>query len=887
MADRTRSESVGNLTLPPNLRADLDQYRRRLWFRKSAEAVSVATVGLLMAYFTLFGFDRLTETSVPLRTLAALVGLAALVLIPYVAYRWIWSRRKDGQVARLISSRLPHAGDRLLGVLDLIADPREQSRSPALCRAAVAQVAADAEQWDLTQGLPVIRHRAWGVPAMLLVASAAALAVIAWPVAYNTWQRLVMPWRDVPRYTFARLHEIPFEKVVAHGESFAFNVRLDPTSQWKPRQARLQVGTLPPLVAALHDDRYEFDIPPQTEPVSLDLRVGDAIHQIQLDPTHRPELTNVVAHVALPSYLQRPSVEEDARSGSLVLVDGSVASIHAFANRRLATAYVDTVRHDLDSNEIVAGPIADDASRIVEFRWKDSHGLFGKTPFALTVERVEDQVPVVSCDGLRRQQVILDTEQVRFRLQANDDFGVKEVGMEWRGFEPDGTLGERLGDRVLAPGAPDRLSVEAQGTFTPSELGITPQAIELRIYAEDYLSEHGRAYSTSFLLYVLDKEQHAVWITEQLNKWHRRALEVRDRELQLYEANKELRALSADQLNLPETRDRIERQAAAERTNGRRLSGLTSLGEDLLRQASRNSEMGVGHLEKWAEMVNLLADISANRMPSVADLLTQAASAPQVAANRQPAPPSVGMNRAPGASAGSEPDEQEETQPARPSVPQIADVESTQQPNQSDPNDAVAEEKQNPSASSLTLPTTQLVGKGGESESCPAGEQMEHAIVEQRDLLAEFEKIANELNELLANLEGSTLVKRLKAAARKQLHIADDISDVLEPTFGAQATAFPDPARSQLISLADAERVSSEQVSYIMDDIQAFFSRRPLAKFGAILDEMKSEDVVGNLRQLGEAIPADQGLSIAECEYWSDTMDRWAEDLVDPASGGS
>ena len=31
----------------------------------------------------------------------------------------------------------------------------------------------------------------------------------------------------------------------------------------------------------------------------------------------------------------------------------------------------------------------------------------------------------------------------------------------------------------------------------------------------------------------------------------------------------------------------------------------------------------------------------------------------------------------------------------------------------------------------------------------------------------------------------------------------------------------------------------------------------------------------------------ENGLSIAQCEYWSDTLDRWAEDLVDPASGGT
>jgi hypothetical protein len=37
---------------------------------------------------------------------------------------------------------------------------------------------------------------------------------------------------------------------------------------------------------------------------------------------------------------------------------------------------------------------------------------------------------------------------------------------------------------------------------------------------------------------------------------------------------------------------------------------------------------------------------------------------------------------------------------------------------------------------------------------------------------------------------------------------------------------------------------------------------------------------------LASDIPKEQGLSISQAEYWSDVMDRWAEDLVDPACSG-
>ena len=116
---------------------------------------------------------------------------------------------------------------------------------------------------------------------------------------------------------------------------------------------------------------------------------------------------------------------------------------------------------------------------------------------------------------------------------------------------------------------------------------------------------------------MLNAEQHAIWLTEQLSKWHRQSLDVRDRELQLFEVNKQLRELSADQLNQPETRKQIESQSEAERSNGRRLSNLVTNGEDLIQQAMRNPEFGVGHLEKWAEMLQILKDISNNRMPSL------------------------------------------------------------------------------------------------------------------------------------------------------------------------------------------------------------------------------------------------------------------------------
>jgi hypothetical protein len=165
-------------------------------------------------------------------------------------------------------------------------------------------------------------------------------------------------------------------------------------------------------------------------------------------------------------------------------------------------------------------------------------------------------------------------------------------------------------------------------------------------------------------------------------------------------------------------------------------------------------------------------------------------------------------------------------------------------------------------------------------------EAMDEAVKEQDELLAEFQKLADDMSELLGNLEGSTLVKRLKAASREQLQVANRIGDRIPSTFGVRS-GMADEDKAALNELTKVETKSVDTLSSIMDDMQAYFERRPLKKFKLVLDEMKEFDVLSGVRSLADDIPKEQGLSIAQAEFWSDNLDRWADDLVDPASKGS
>jgi hypothetical protein len=294
-------------------------------------------------------------------------------------------------------------------------------------------------------------------------------------------------------------------------------------------------------------------------------------------------------------------------------------------------------------------------------------------------------------------------------------------------------------------------------------------------------------------------------------------------------------------------------------------------------------------------MLEIINDIGTNRMPNVSDLLQKSAKQGSVARSKMPAKssPMAGQvrNTKGGAGGNSEP---KENLPEQPTIPKIADAESSMQPVEPGEEGEQGKPKKKYNGSRQGLVTTTLTGPAkksdGESDEEEQDEEeadsFEEALIEQEDLLAEFEKVADELNQLLANLEGSTLVKRLKAASREQNQVAEKISTKIDAFFGKRRSSIDADSNTMLAGLSSVEEKSSQEISYIMDDMQAYFERRRMNQFKVVLEDMKESGVINALTDLGEAIPKEQGMSIAQAEYWSDNLDRWAEDLVDPACSG-
>jgi hypothetical protein len=158
----------------------------------------------------------------------------------------------------------------------------------------------------------------------------------------------------------------------------------------------------------------------------------------------------------------------------------------------------------------------------------------------------------------------------------------------------------------------------------------------------------------------------------------------------------------------------------------------------------------------------------------------------------------------------------------------------------------------------------------------PAQAKMDTAVTQQKDLLAQFAKVSDQLAEILGSLEASTFVKRFKAASKQQMSLATNISQKTLDSFGIQR-----PAGEAAVPIAKKAKDESAVVEIIQSDLDAYYQRKQDARYKTILDEMKKTDIVRALAADGDKVSANlSGQGMIGSEYWADTLDRWGEELV-------
>jgi hypothetical protein len=406
----------GRLQIPEELRQKLLAFRRRVWLLKMFEAVAAALIGVLLGFLLTYLLDRLFDTPPALRMLIFAGAVLTCGAIPAAIDRWVWRRRRLDQLARLLAETHPAAGDQLLGVIELASDKAEQSRSPELVQAAIRQVAEHVGRQDLRGAIPRPQHKQRGIAAAVLVTAAVLLLCFTASAATNAWARFLAPWKATERYTFAAIEPLPKRLVVPHGEPFPLSIELQASTQWQPSTARVSLAGSPPQQAPLSEESYQFRLPGQISPGTLDVRVGDFQGHAEVLPMLRPELSSLQAEIALPAYLGRSeAVTKEVRGGTLSLVKGSQATLTATASRELARATVNGQDCAPQANRFSIGAIPVEQSTKIELAWQDPFGMSGQKPFQLSIEALDDQSPHWSVRTCRSRRCCSIARCCRFK----------------------------------------------------------------------------------------------------------------------------------------------------------------------------------------------------------------------------------------------------------------------------------------------------------------------------------------------------------------------------------------------------------------------------------------------------------------------------------------
>ena len=637
-------------TMPESLRQQIEGFRRHLWRIKVIEALAAGCIGLLVSFLLVYGLDRVWQTPVWARLLILAGGFSMFgIFAPYWLHRWVWRQRRQTQLARLIAKRYPGLGDRLLGVIEL-QDQQDSADvlSPRLREAAMQAVAAEAGRRNLTEALPPQRHRRWGLAALVLAAAVAAALAVTPRAALNALQRWALPFADTPRYTFTTLENPPQRLAVAYGEAFDVVLRLAQQSEQRPATGSARYGLQPGIDATLDGDAYRFTFPGQQEPGTVVFRIGDLRHELRVEPVLRPAAESVRAKVSAPAYLGIGERSVDLGAGAISAVEGSTIRITMEMSRPLASAAYGPTRPlqsgendgvavshtplagelELAGNTASTPPLpVDEVSYSIPIVWRDRLGLAGAPGFSLRVDALKDAEPTCYLQGIDRQKVLLPEETVDFEVLAEDDFGVKVTGLEWSGQHSRPTdEAPAKGELQLATGTAEQQRLLATAAFSPAVFDIGPQRLTLRGYVEDAFPGRGRAYSEPVTLYILTRDEHAQMLKNQFDRQITELEDLARRELGLLEENERLERLDGQQLQEDENRQRLQQQEREESESARRSDDLTRSMEQLLKDATRNGEIDKKTLQKIAETLKSLQELSAADIPKVRDKLADSQS---------------------------------------------------------------------------------------------------------------------------------------------------------------------------------------------------------------------------------------------------------------------
>ena len=636
----TGTENQKQVALPERLRGQFAALEQRLWRTETLTASAAGLGSLLLSYALLFLSDRLWNSPVWFRTLVAALGWAGVVgALVWWSRRWWFQRRGQRALAVLVQQKYRRLGDRLLGIVELAdEEKRPSSFSPALYRAAIEQVATEAEAYDFTVAADRRPERRLGWIVLACALSAALPWLVAPGAAGNALHRWAAPFAAVDWFTLVALEGLPRERVVAHGEPFELEWQVHYRSIWRPGQAVCRIQSQPRIVARRQGGTFRVRVPGQVQGGVLRVRLGDAWTDVAIKPMHRPSLKALQANLQLPSYLQYPAEKEGVESGLVNVLEGSQVAFVGEASRPLSRAELQLAEGPsnpltVSGEKFSSAPVELDNVTQVSFRWSDQNGLEGAAPWRLQVHAQKDSPPTPELVGVQKDTAILETEVLDVKAAATDDYGVRELGFSWELLGETTTNLPTVREFKVETTTPREKKREETFHFSPG-LAMIPadSVIELRGFATDYFPGRVRSETPVYRLHVLGLERHAELVRQNLESLLSHLEDVTRLEEKVAASTRELQGTPKDKLKDNDVAEPISAAKEDQKQNAQNLEQLADEGKKTLREAFRNPTFTEQTLRDWMKNLQGMQQLADQKMQQAAKALEKAQHDPEARA---------------------------------------------------------------------------------------------------------------------------------------------------------------------------------------------------------------------------------------------------------------
>ena len=407
-------------------------------------------------------------------------------------------------------------------------------------------------------------------------------------------------------------------------------------------------------------NEYVFTVPAQQAKDTLTLKAGDALHRFRIEPTIRPELADLHAlpphparlppaprprHRGHPRHHLRPRRQPDhplrlhrfrppahhriphrhPRCPPAVEADSEEDFLEEKEYRhQKAPPKPFTAGLKINKDNFTTPPITLTTYDLdIPITWTDIHGLEASSPFKLRIESLRDQPPAIYTQGTEKQIVLLPEETVTLELNAEDDFGIKEIGLVWSGqFTKPTDEQPAKGELLLQKGSPSGTRLNAEALFSPKTHNIPPQKLTLHAYATDYKPGRERTLSEPITLYILTLDEHAQLLKNRFDRVIGELEDIARQEQNNLDENQRLdQQNDGEKLQEEEKRQKLAQQELAEQENAEKMKELSKKMEDIFKDAVRNKDIDKDTMKKMAESLQQMKELGEKDLPKVEEKL--------------------------------------------------------------------------------------------------------------------------------------------------------------------------------------------------------------------------------------------------------------------------